>query len=140
MYVNNNPVNFVDPWGLCKEKTWGEKFQLYLTLVGAEMEKGAMTNMQDIFGFIGVGSGAYANVGLIPKSIGYSNENFLQGGRTAYEWANQYGSGIKYYSAAKLGARGTWLSVGSAIMLGWTVGDTINAYYWGALDYQEKCK
>ncbi len=78
LYTGNNPVNFVDPWGLCKEKPWGEKLQLYLTLVGAEMQKSPMTNMQDIFGFIAVGSGAYANVGLIPKAIGYSNQSFLQ--------------------------------------------------------------
>jgi hypothetical protein len=62
-----------------KDKPWWEKLQLYLTLVGAEMQKSPMTNMQDIFGFIGVGAGAYANVGLIPKAIGYSNKDFLQG-------------------------------------------------------------
>ncbi|MFH0856185.1 MAG: RHS repeat-associated core domain-containing protein [Candidatus Omnitrophota bacterium] len=138
VYCKNDPVNAVDLRGMCKEKSLGEKIQLYLTLVGAEMQKGYMTNMQDIFGLIGVSSGAYINVGLIPKGIGYGNENFIQGGRTAYQWANQYGSGIKYYSFAKLGIRGSVLSIGSAIMLGWTIGDTVNAYYWGYLDYKKQ--
>ena len=140
IYCHNDPVNAVDLWGLCGERPWWADILSYLTLVGAEMQNGAMTNMQDLFGLIGFGSGAYANVGLIPKGIGYSNEDFIQGGRVAYEWANQYGSGIKYYSFAKLGRIGSGLSIASAAMLGWTIGDTINAYYWGYFDYKEKCK
>ena len=138
-YADNDPVNFVDLWGLCKEKSWGDELQLYLTLVGAEMQKGSMTNIQGLLGTIGVGAGAYSNVGFIPKGIGYSNENFLQGGRTAYEWANQYGNGVKFYSWAQTGAIGSLLSVISAGMTGWTVGETINAYYWGYQDYKNEC-
>jgi len=99
-----------------------------------------MTNMQDIFGLIGVGAGAYANIGLIPKAIGYSNKNFLRGGRIAYRWANQYGRGIKFYSFTKLGVFGSFLAIVSAAMLGWTVGEVINAYYWGYQNYKQIIK
>lgn len=99
----------MDPWGLGKDKSWWQKTQFYLTIVGAEMEKGKMTNMQGLIGTIGVGAGAYSNIGFIPKAIGYSNKDFLQGGRMAYNWANQYGSGIKFYSWVEAGAVGSGL-------------------------------
>jgi hypothetical protein len=139
-YCLNNPVNYIDPLGLCtleKDRSWVENIQLYLIEVGAEMEKGYMTNMQGILGTIGVSAGAYSNVGLIPKGIGYSNKSLVEGGRVVYRWANQYGKGIKFYSWQQVGAMGSTLAIISAGMFGWTLGETINAYYWGYQNYKE---
>lgn len=126
------------PWLERKYNEWKYKSSLYLIEVGKEMEKGYMTNMQGLLGTAGVSAGAYANMGNIPKSIGYGNKQFLRGGRIAYRWANQYDKGVKFYNFGQAGAMGSALAITSAAMTGWTVGETVNAYYWGYRNYQEK--
>ena len=88
LYVVNNPLNLADPYGLSGErKNWFADFfspfadPRYYYEVGAVMETKFTINMQDLFGQIGFGTAGYANVGYIPKGIGYSNANFLEGGR-----------------------------------------------------------
>jgi RHS repeat-associated protein len=140
-YCSNNPLNFVDPLGwdkIKKDRPWLESLELYLGEVGAEMEKDPTTNMQDLMGIMAGGASAYSGVGLIPKAIGYSNQDFIQGGRTAYNWANQYGSGVKVYSWAGAGALSSALAIASAGVTGWTIGATLNAYYWGYQNYKAK--
>ena len=86
LYVVNNPLNLADPYGLSGErKNWFADFfspfadPRYYYEVGAVMETKFTINMQDLFGQIGFGTAGYANVGYIPKGIGYSNANFLEG-------------------------------------------------------------
>jgi hypothetical protein len=137
--VGNNPINYLDPLGLCGENSnpWDE-LQKYLIEVGAVMETKYTVNMQDLFGQVGFAVAGYANVGFIPKGIGYGNTNFLEGGRIFYSWANQYGSGVKVYSAAQIGVASGFLSVIGAAMSGYSIGETIDSYYYGYIKYKEK--
>lgn len=143
--MNNNPLNWLDPWGLsCEksndnEKSLLEKLQEILIEVGKVMEtKYPYSLNMDIYGTTANVAGSISMVGYIPKAIGYSNTNFWQGGRIAYKWANQYGSGIKSMTVVKLGLVSTGLAFLSAVMTGYTAGATINAYYWGYLNYKKK--
>ena len=145
MYVANNPLNLVDPYGLSGErKNWFEDFfspfgdPRYYYEVGAVMETKYTINMQDLFGQIGFGAGGYANVGYIPKGIGYSNTNFLEGGRVFYRWANQYGSGYKITTAAQLGQTGVRLTILGVGLSAYSLGETIDSYYYGYVQYKNK--
>ncbi len=113
----------------------GVGVQRWLSCVGEEMEKDPTTNIQDALGVLGYTTGWGSNAGLIPRGIGESNEAFFTGGRVAYQWANQHGSGIYGYSLARVGLASAALNVASAAMTGWTVGAAINAYAWGTYDY-----
>ena len=145
LYVANNPLNLADPYGLSGErKNWfADLFSplgdpRYYYEVGAVMETKYTINMQDLFGQIGFGTAGYANVGYIPKGIGYSNANFLEGGRVLYKWTNQYGSGVKAYSAAQIGVASGFISAVGAGLSGYSIGETIDSYYYGYVTYRQK--
>jgi len=138
-YVSNNPVNWLDPLGLCvKKSNWWDEFLKYLIEVGAVMETKYTVNMQDLFGTAGFMSGGYASIGYIPRGIGYGNSNFLEGGRTFYRWANQYGSGYRAISFAQAGGVGIILNIGGALLTGWSIGETIDSYYYGYVQYKRR--
>lgn len=43
VYVNNNPVNLIDPWGLCGEKPWWRNLGFLLQLSISAINKGTST-------------------------------------------------------------------------------------------------
>jgi len=145
-FVENNPINEVDPMGLCTDNNDlcnNLNWPIYLNMVGQEMQSPLLhtTNMQDTLGIIGNISGSAANIGILPKSIGYSNENFWQGGRVLRYWKNQYGSGISSPAWSNVSLLGQILNIASAGLVGLSAGETIDAYAWGLQDYYNKyCK
>ena len=142
-YVGNNPVNYIDTWGFCKEDnktSFWEELQKYLIEVGDVMveDHPYSLNFQGLLGQGAVVAGTVSAYGYVPKGIGYSNADFWHGGRLAYRWANQYGSGVKATTVVKLGAFGTGLGVYSSFMTGYTIGATIDSYIEGFRRYHQE--
>ncbi|MBU1852947.1 MAG: RHS repeat-associated core domain-containing protein, partial [Candidatus Omnitrophica bacterium] len=96
-YVNNNPVNFVDPWGWCGEdKRWAHHFRIRILAGGGggfvlggqfitfEIENVATSQRQfyhflgggSSFGFVASGSGPGAWIEFITEKSGLTEESF----------------------------------------------------------------
>jgi RHS repeat-associated protein len=152
-YVGSNPVNGIDPLGL--QPTFWDFFWrgVYddLSALGSGIgelavfdpryynEVGKVMETKWIIGNPWVSTPLdVSNIGYIPKGIGYSNKQFMQGGRIAYRWANQYGTGYKYYTASQAGLGSAAISILGAGMSGYALGETIDSYYYGYVQYRRR--
>jgi RHS repeat-associated protein len=97
-----------------------------------------LIGQNSLLGPIGGVASDISNVGYIPKGIGYKNSNFLEGGRIAYRWANQHGSGYGFYDTAKIGVGSAALNVAGAALTAYTIGEVIDSYWYGYIRYQSK--
>ena len=48
------------------------------------------------------------------------------------------GSGVKAYSAAQIGVASSFISVVGAGLSGYSIGETIDSYYYGYVTYRQK--
>lgn len=85
-------------------------------------------DFENIFNVLSNVASAGSIWGFVPKQIGYRFTDFFHGGRSAYYWANQYGSGVKWATWLQAGKLGRFLSVFSTFGTSYTVTSVIYAY------------